>query len=247
VTDDDNDDISTRNHTNIHSFILSNAVLTAHLSIACYIILPLDQSRIILNPRTKIISYHQKIINIWLLHCRTNFARVWELKPPTGIWYCVVWYTCVNALDATAHNQVPGQDTINSTSIPFFFSFCPHKSRKTSTIPAFCHCTSHPSVHATSGTMCPIQMTSICSNTTGTSSNLEQNLLQTVETHTWSIYGNSRNHLSIGVIRVERQWITTAHLQCDCLCWGNGLEHAHHVVMCETQHTRLIDIHQHIT
>jgi hypothetical protein len=159
----------------------------------------------------------------------------------------------IRVLDRTLPTTHRRQVTTNNTSIPFFLSFFPHKSRQASTIPACCHLTNYPrasrvtvsmqhqQLQAQSKWLLPVVTPLVHAQ------NLGENLQQTVDTRTWSIDSNSCNHLSIGVIRVKRQWITTAHLQCDCLCWDNGLEHAHHVVMRETQHTRLIDIDQYIT
>jgi hypothetical protein len=48
-------------------------------------------------------------------------------------------YAHVYVLHATDRNQVPGQDPINSTSIPYFLSFFPHKSRENLKISVFCN------------------------------------------------------------------------------------------------------------
>ena len=61
------------------------------------------------------------------------------------------------------------------------------------------------------------------------------------------IHGNCRNHLRIGIVGVEGQWITPTNLQRDSLTAADRLEHVDHLVMRESQHARVIHVHQHVT
>ena len=55
-----------------------------------------------------------------------------------------------------------------------------------------------------------------------------------------------RHNLCVGVVGVEGERVAAAHVQGDQLAGRNALEHGHHVVVGEAEHTGTVHVHQHV-
>jgi len=63
----------------------------------------------------------------------------------------------------------------------------------------------------------------------------------------WGTDSHSGDHFRVRIVGVIGQSVASTHFQIDSVPRVDGLEHADHVVVRETQHARCVHVHKNIT